>query len=450
MAKTNRFYNFIKSNKKHELYVYGEIIGGSNKWDETDVVFEDFKNKLNEMEDNATLDIYVNSPGGSVFTTQGIVAALRRAKDRGITVNAYIDGIGASCASWLPMVADNIYIYPQSIMMIHKPMSIAMGNSDQMKKEIEVLDRIEDDVIIPLYMERAKDGITEEFIKEKMAEETWFSANEINDIFNVTMLPEERKIACCADRNVLNRYSNVPQELLNQSEVEGMKEIKNTEAVEETVAATEVEPTTETEVVAETEETVEAAAEVVEEVTETEVEVVEETAEEVVVETEEVVETAETEPTVDEKDVKIAELENAITKLEEEKASLEEKLNAANEKVIVLNDKVAELQPIVDKYNDKLAKEEEEKNAQLLNEKREYYKNKFEQLGARAKFESEEVQTLISNCIKDDKSMSKLNLMVVDLISVENSKPRERFEKVASMDNLLEIEESVTTKYGFK
>ena len=222
----NKFYNFISTNKKHELYVYGEIIGGSNKWDESDVIFDDFKNKLSEMEDNSTLDVYVNSPGGSVFTTQGIVAALRRAKDRGVSVNAYIDGIGASCASWLPMVADNIYVYPQSIMMIHKPMSIAFGNSNQMKKEIDVLDKIENDVIIPLYMEKAKEGVTEEFLREKMSEETWFTANEISNLFNVTMLSEERKIACCADKNVLNRYSNVPKELLNQSEVVDMKNTK--------------------------------------------------------------------------------------------------------------------------------------------------------------------------------------------------------------------------------
>ena len=372
--KTNRFYNFISTNKKHELYVYGEIVGGSSKWDESDVIFDDFKNKLNEMEDNSTLDIYVNSPGGSVFTTQGIVAALRRAKDRGITVNAYIDGLGASCASWLPFVADNLYVYPQSIMMIHKPMSIAFGNSDQMKKEIEVLDKIENDVIIPLYMERAKDGVTEEFIKEKMAAETWFTANEINELFNVTMLSEEKKLVCCADKNVLERYSNVPKELLNQmSEVNEM-----------------------------------------------------------------------------DKEVKIAELENTIATLENEKASLEVKLNEANEKVISLNDKVAELQPIVDKYNEKMVKEEKEKNAKLVNEKREYYKNKFEQLGARAKFESEEVQNLINNCIKDDKSMSKLNLMIVDLISVENAKPKAKTEKVADMDNLLVIEDDAATKYGFR
>lgn len=430
-----KFYNFISTNKKHELYVYGEIIGGSDKWDESDVIFDDFKNKLSEMEDNSTLDIYVNSPGGSVFTTQGIVAALRRAKDRGITVNAYIDGLGASCASWLPFVADNLYVYPQSIMMIHKPMSTLFGaNADEMKKEIEVLDKIENDVIIPLYMERAKDGVTEEFIKEKMAAETWFTANEINELFNVTMLSEEKKLVCCADKNVLERYSNVPKELLNQmSEVNEMDKVENKETeVVETVEAAEVESTETTEEVVEepTEETVET---VVEE-TETTEETAPETKEEV----------------VDEKEAKIAELENTIATLENEKASLEAKLNEANEKVISLNDKVAELQPIVDKYNDKMAKEEEEKNAQLVNEKREYYKNKFEQLGARSKFESEEVQNLINNCIKDDKSMSKLNLMIVDLISVENAKPKAKTEKVADMDNLLVIEEDIASKYGFR
>lgn len=407
----NKFYNFISTNKKHELYVYGEIIGGSNKWDESDVIFDDFKNKLSEMEDNSTLDVYVNSPGGSVFTTQGIVAALRRAKDRGISVNAYIDGIGASCASWLPMVADNIYVYPQSIMMIHKPMSIAFGNSDQMKKEIDVLDKIENDVIIPLYMEKAKEGVTEEFLREKMSEETWFTANEISNLFNVTMLSEERKIACCADKNVLNRYSNVPKELLNQSEVVDMKNTKIVQdTVEKTVETAEVQPDTN-----------ESTKEVIKNSVE-----------------------------IDERDVKIERLENTIKALKEEKSSIEAKLNEANDKVISLNDKVSELQPIVEEYNNKLAEEKREKDAALLNEKKAYYKNKFEQLGARGKFESEEVQNLLDNCISDEQSMSKLNTMIVEMITVDSVKTKAKYENVAEMDNLLNIEEDVTSKYGFK
>lgn len=413
----NKFYNFISHNKKHELYVYGEIIGGSNKWDESDVVFDDFKDKLNEMDDNSTLDIYINSPGGSVFTTQGIVSSLRRAKDRGITINAYIDGIGASCASWLPFVADNLYVYPQSIMMIHKPMSTLWGaNADEMKKEIDLLDKIENDVIIPLYMERAKDGVTEEFIKKKMAAETWFTANEINELFNVTMLSNERDIVCCVDKNVLDRYSNVPKELLNRLQEENnMKKDKNI-----------ITPESE----------------------ENKIKNTSEQTKENFIEDEGV--EPEVNETVNNEESKIEELEKTIEDLKNEKIELETKLNEANEKVIALNDKVAELSPIVDKYNDKLAQEEEIKNTEMLNEKREYFKNKFEQLGARAKFESEEVTTLISNCIKDEKAMSKLNAMIVDLISVGVSKPKARYENVSDVDNLLAIEENAATKYGFR
>lgn len=408
----NKFYNFISNNKKHELYVYGEIIGGSNKWDESDVIFDDFKDKLNEMDDNSTLDIYINSPGGSVFTTQGIVALLRRAKERGITINAYIDGIGASCASWLPFVADNLYVYPQSIMMIHKPMSTLWGaNADEMKKEIDFLDKIENDVIIPLYMERAKDGVTEEFIKKKMTAETWFTANEINELFNVTMLSDEKNIVCCADKNVLNRYSNVPKELLNRLQEENnMEKDKNIATIESE---------------------------------ENNVENTQEQTKDNSVEGEGV------EPETNEKS-KIEDLEKTIEDLKNEKIELETKLNEANEKVIALNDKVAELSPIVDKYNDKLAQEEEIKNTEMLNEKKEYFKNKFEQLGARAKFESEEVTTLISNCIKDEKAMSKLNAMIVDLISVGVSKPKAKYENVSDVDNLINVEENAATKYGFR
>lgn len=438
--KAKKFYNFISANKKNELYVYGEIIGGSDKWTEDEVIFDDFKNKLEEVEDNSSLDIYINSPGGDVFTTQGIVAALRRAKDRGITINAYLDGIGASCASWMPMVADNIYVYPQSILMIHKPMSLAWGNADQMKKEIAVLDKIEDDVIIPLYMEKAKENVTVEMIKEKMAAETWFNAKEISEMFNVTMLQEERKIACCADRNVLNRYKNIPTELLNQLEETEVKDVEDNQIVETT------ENTEETTVVEEPiaeESTVESTEE-----STVEDNVVEEqmTEEETVESTEEsTVESKET----NEVENKIAELEETIQNLQNEKAELETKLNEANEKIINLNDKVSELQPIVEEYNNKLAAEEEVKNAAMLEEKKEYFKNKFDSLNARSKFESEEVQNLVNNCIKDVNAMAKLNTMIVDMITIEN-KPVQRTDFGVSVDNLIETQEDIVSMYGFK
>ena len=89
----DRFYNFTND----ELYIYGDIVGGSEKWDETDITFKDFKDKLDSMQDNSILNIYVNSGGGSVTATQGIIGLINKAKrDKGIKTKCYIDGLAGS------------------------------------------------------------------------------------------------------------------------------------------------------------------------------------------------------------------------------------------------------------------------------------------------------------------------------------------------------------------
>ncbi len=97
----SKFYEFKnKTDKNIDIYVYGEIIGGSEKWDESDVTFNDFRDNLERLTGKETINMYINSVGGSVTTTQGIIAMLKRAKEKGVTINATIDGIGASCASF--------------------------------------------------------------------------------------------------------------------------------------------------------------------------------------------------------------------------------------------------------------------------------------------------------------------------------------------------------------
>ena len=75
-----KFYNIKSQNNTTGIYIYGEIIGGSDKWDESDVTFDDFRKALDDMNNGDTLEMYINSPGGSVFTTQGIVNMINRCK----------------------------------------------------------------------------------------------------------------------------------------------------------------------------------------------------------------------------------------------------------------------------------------------------------------------------------------------------------------------------------
>lgn len=417
----NKFWeikNFIQ-NESADIYIYNEI----SSWEGEEVTSaQSFRKDLEALGNVKKINVMINSPGGSVGDGLTIASLLQR---HTAYVTAYVDGMACSIASVIACAADKLVMGRSSLLMVHNALTFTYGNAKDLRKQADDLDAVTAS-LRQMYLMKAGDKLTEGKIKELMDNESWLSAKECIELGLCDEILETNKMVAKLPSKFKGMYNNIPKELLNQmNEVNEMDKVENKE----------------TEVV----ETVEVTEEVVEEKTE-------ETVEPVAKETETTEETApETkEEVVDEKEAKIAELENTIATLENEKASLEVKLNEANEKVISLNDKVAELQPIVDKYNEKMAKEEEEKNAQLVNEKREYYKNKFEQLGARSKFESEEVQNLINNCIKDDKSMSKLNLMIVDLISVENAKSKAKTEKVADMDNLLVIEDDVTTKYGFR
>ena len=126
--KNKRFYYFKNiAENEYSLYVYGEIV--DEKWFNSEVDIADFKEALAGVPFGAKLNMYVNSVGGNVFATSAMISMLQRAKENGVKIDAYIDGLACSCASWLIMVADNINIYKNSVMMIHKPMVMSYGNA---------------------------------------------------------------------------------------------------------------------------------------------------------------------------------------------------------------------------------------------------------------------------------------------------------------------------------
>lgn len=225
----NKFYEFKNvAENEYTLYVYGEIVSEKsvNWWtgekNESEVDVTDFKQALADIPSGAKLNMYVNSVGGSVFATSAMVSMLQRAKARGIQIDAYIDGLAASCASWLVMVADNINVFKNSIMMIHKPMVMSYGNANDLQKDIEVLNKIEDGVIIPIYESKSKSGAA--VIKELMNAETWLTAKEIQEHFNVNLIDEEKKVENITS-DLFNTYKNTPKEF-KQRPIENKTEEK--------------------------------------------------------------------------------------------------------------------------------------------------------------------------------------------------------------------------------
>lgn len=460
-----KFYNFITSPNETELYLNGAIISGSKKNDATDVIFEDFKNTLDAMADDTTLKLHISSPGGEVLATQNIMCLLSNVKaQKNITIESYIS-LGASCASWLPTISDKIYVYENnSMIMMHLPYTMMIANRIEIEKEQDLLLKIENQMI-GNYMSKVKEGITEDQIRSMLEAETWLTGEEFVNIFDAELIPVKSKMVACADIEILNKYKNVPKELKNMlSEEDDLvsKTIKN-ELSHEDIR-------------------IELRKQLIDKLSVDKYdiwisgsmvydsyfiyEVWNSTSEDyeyykatfvrqgdiitVDVENLEKVERKTIWVTVDEMNTIINQKDETLKILNTEKEGLVGKLNEASDKVVNLNEKISELQPIVEKYNNILMEQQELESKNLLNEKREYYKNKFENLGAKSKFESEEVQSLINNCISNNEALSKLNLMLVDMIKVDSEpKPQLRTEQITKIENLIEVND-VTSKYGFK
>jgi ATP-dependent protease ClpP protease subunit len=175
----------IRLNKKDdnaEVFIYGDIGGW---FDGVDA--KTFAKELAEM-DVKQLDVRINSGGGYVFDGIAIYNAIARHPAH---TTMHIEGIAASIASVIPMAGDEIKIYEGTRMMIHKPWSFAMGDADDMRKEGDILDALQSD-ILDLY--EARTGKERKDLTEWMDAETWFGAKEAVDKgFADEMVPAKRK-----------------------------------------------------------------------------------------------------------------------------------------------------------------------------------------------------------------------------------------------------------------
>ena len=242
----NKFYEFKNEGEEsYGLYIYGALTDDKEAdWMATsqDVDLTDFREALNKINKNSTLNMYVNSPGGSVFASSTMASMLQRAKEtKNIKIVSYIDGLCASATSFLIMVSDEIKLYTNSMLMVHKPMSIAIGNADDMQKEIETLNSIEKNVMLPLYMQKAK--CSEDVIKDLIDKESWLSAKEVDNYFNVSLLDTAKECTASVNSELFKRYKNVPEILKKEEEEEEDPEKEEETPVEE--PAKEQEPETE-------------------------------------------------------------------------------------------------------------------------------------------------------------------------------------------------------------
>jgi len=194
-----------------ELLIF-DVIGN---WDEIgEVSAKAFAKDLSGLPKSVKrLDIHINSPGGSVSEANAIYSRLA---DHKSDKNVYIDGIAASAATIVAMVGHKIFIRAHATMMIHMPMAIAIGTSDDMRTVISALDSITESML-NLYTKRT--GKDREKLRDMMSAETWMSAqaavdngfaDEMRGVVKAAAMVGDKKAIFNGVTFDLSRFHNVP------------------------------------------------------------------------------------------------------------------------------------------------------------------------------------------------------------------------------------------------
>lgn len=198
---TSRF--FAKATpKKAELFIYDQI--GADYFGEG-ITAKSVSDALKEFTPGAALDIYINSPGGSVFDGMAIYNQLDRWSGK---KTVHIDGLAASIASVIAMVGDEINIADNGLFMIHSAWGLSMGNAEEMRKYAASLDKV-DETILNTYIKRTKGDSKQ--IDNWMRAETWMNAQEAVDRGFSDKKSGEN--AMKAEFPMLAKFKNTPQQL---------------------------------------------------------------------------------------------------------------------------------------------------------------------------------------------------------------------------------------------
>lgn len=168
------------------LRISGTI--AEESWFDDDVTPSIFASELNAGSGPVT--IWLNSPGGDVVAAAQIYNMLIDYPGH-VTVN--IDGIAASAASVIAMAASTVAMSPVSMLMIHNPATMAVGDKDELARAMSMLDSVKDS-ILNAYQE--KTGMSRAKLSKLMDAETWMDARAAIDMgFADELLTGERNPA---------------------------------------------------------------------------------------------------------------------------------------------------------------------------------------------------------------------------------------------------------------
>lgn len=163
----------------HQLYIYDDVseYGTFDWWtweyEESKTSAEYFRKALAEIPETDTIELHINSYGGSVKEGVAIYNQLKQKKCKEIV--AYVDGFAYSIASIILQAADRRVMGLGTSLLIHNMWLSVAGNAEDLRKAADDLDVLMESNR-QIYMERV--NITEDELIEMLNAETYLTPQQ--------------------------------------------------------------------------------------------------------------------------------------------------------------------------------------------------------------------------------------------------------------------------------
>ena len=163
------FWNWVRNQDGSRILTIDGVIA-EESWFDDDVTPKLFREQLNSA--NGDIVLYVNSPGGDCVAASQIYTMLMEYKG---SVTVKIDGIAASAASVIAMAGTEVLMAPTALLMVHNPLTVAIGDTEEMQKAIAMLDEVKESIITSYEL---KTGMSRAKLAHLMDAETWMNAQK--------------------------------------------------------------------------------------------------------------------------------------------------------------------------------------------------------------------------------------------------------------------------------
>lgn len=146
MQKAQKFWNVKKnaSEKTVDIYIYGII--GEDWWNpDNGTVASQFVPEFKALEKEFDrINVRINSPGGSIWEGLPVFNVIAQSEK---DVHTYCDGIAYSMGAIILLAGKQVHAAKNSLILLHAPMTIGIGNAKDMRDTADHLDKYGDSLL---------------------------------------------------------------------------------------------------------------------------------------------------------------------------------------------------------------------------------------------------------------------------------------------------------------